>query len=182
MFIVTIKARRNILVQSSTISKKLNENPSVKSHATVHGDGAGYTDNPHNVNNDGQPITARADVSVGQQTGEQPITARPPKSSVTRPITARSVVSPTKPAEIQTRVVDPDSGRLVHPNYLSKGPIISTKMFKNWTPDLLGPPTDDRPVRSTRNKNPNYIDAIWSASQAEIDLINQSVSRKLTLA
>ena len=48
------------------------------------------------------------------------------------------------------------SGRPPHPDYIKKGPIITQDMFKKWTPDLLNLPT--RPVRSTRNANPRYID------------------------
>ena len=33
----------------------------------------------------------------------------------------------------------------------------------------------ERAARSTRNKNPRYIDAIWSASSAELALINRSI-------
>ena len=163
--------------KSSTVSKNFNENPSVKSHTSSHGDAAGSTDGK-NVNTDGRPIRTR-DSKQG--------TSRPIKSrSVVvdsqdvnnngQPITARTV----EPAKIQTRVVDPDSGRLVHPDYVKKGPLITTKAFQNWTPDLLGLPSDSRPVRSTRNKNPSYVDAIWSASQEEIDALNQSISRKPT--
>ena len=38
----------------------------------------------------------------------------------------------------------------------SKGPLITREIFEKWTPELLGIP-NSRPVRSTRNKNPNYL-------------------------
>ena len=34
------------------------------------------------------------------------------------------------------------------------------------------------PARSTRNKNPTYVDAIWSASESDLAEINASISRK----
>ena len=45
-------------------------------------------------------------------------------------------------------------GQTPHPDYVKKGPIITNGMFEKWTPDLL----NLRPVRSTRNANPRYID------------------------
>ena len=50
------------------------------------------------------------------------------------------------------------SGRRPHPEYLRKGPIITSDMYNQWTPDLLGVPS--RSSRSTRNPNPRYIDAL----------------------
>ena len=48
-----------------------------------------------------------------------------------------------------------------HPDYLAKGPLITREMFNKWTPDLLNLPA--RPVRSTRNPAPNYVDAMVAA-------------------
>ena len=45
-----------------------------------------------------------------------------------------------------------------HPEYIRKGPLITDSMFNKWSPDMLGLP--NRPVRSTRNKNPQYIDTM----------------------
>ena len=63
-----------------------------------------------------------------------------------------------KGAKIQTSSAEPVgktlSGKPPHPNYVKKGPIITTEMFNKWTPDML------RPVRSTRNPNPMYVEAI----------------------
>ena len=129
----------------------------MKFHATALGDNTGHTDASTNVNNNDRPITERVSNSAG-----------------VRPITARSALPDEKPAEIQMR--DPESGRLVHPEYLTKGPVITNDMFQRWTPDLLGLPSDSRPVRSTRNRNPNYVDSIWSASKEEIAVINASIS------
>ena len=63
-----------------------------------------------------------------------------------------------KGAKIQTSAAEPVgetlSGKPPHPDYVKKGPIITTEMFNKWTPDML------RPVRSTRNPNPMYVEAI----------------------
>ena len=71
--------------------------------------------------------------------------------------------------KIQTDVPPPNvspsfetlSGTQPHPNYLKKGPVITNEMFDKWTPDLLG--IQPRPVRSTRNPQPKYIDAVFPA-------------------
>ena len=48
-----------------------------------------------------------------------------------------------------------------HPDYVAKGPLITQQMFDKWTPDLFDIPNpSSRPVRTTRNPNPNYISAI----------------------
>ena len=56
---------------------------------------------------------------------------------------------------------EPPLGRVVHPDYYVKGPVISKAMYDKWTPDMLGiPPSSARPVRSTRNPAPKYVDAV----------------------
>ena len=76
-------------------------------------------------------------------------------------------LSPAERGKIQnelTSSAEPLSGRQPHPNYLRKGPVITREMFDKWSPDLLGlPVVPDRPVRSTRNQNPSYVDAIQAA-------------------
>ena len=49
--------------------------------------------------------------------------------------------------------------RSPHPEYLKKGPLITEEMFNkaNW-PDILQIPSSGRPVRSSRNPNPAYVD------------------------
>ena len=45
--------------------------------------------------------------------------------------------------------------------------------------DLTGPPSIkpfSRPIRATRNPNPKYVDAIWSATQDEIEAINAAIA------
>ena len=95
-------------------------------------------------------------------------------------------------AEIQT--YETLSGRKPHPEYLAKGPIISKESFDKWTPEMLGIPQNSRPVRSTRNPQPKYVDAVsmpmssylgsiaWSASPIEIDAINKAITRQSTHA
>ena len=81
----------------------------------------------------------------------------------------------------------PDGGKIQttktpHPDYVKKGPLITDEMFSKWTPELLNLPS--RPVRSTRNPNPVYVDSIecsfspaaWSASNAEIEALNNSIN------
>ena len=48
-----------------------------------------------------------------------------------------------------------------HPEYLRKGPLITTEMFQKWTPDMLET-SHSRPVRKTRNPNPYYVDSVRS--------------------
>ena len=52
------------------------------------------------------------------------------------------------------------SSREPHPDYVKKGPLITQEMYNKWTPDLLGIPPSTRPVRSTRNQNPQYVTSI----------------------
>ena len=77
--------------------------------------------------------------------------AAPQQTSVTPKETENiGVVNKTlQPAKIQTRKPQ------------SKGPVITQEMFDkaNW-PEILKIPTGTRPVRSSRNPNPNYVDAI----------------------
>ena len=88
--------------------------------------------------------------------------------------------SPPEGGKIQT-------AKTPHPDYIKKGPLITEQMFREWTPELLNLPP--RPVRSTRNPNPVYVDSIesgagvfgpaaWSASVAEIKAINNSINSR----
>ena len=127
----------------------------------------------------------------------RPALGRPPNKSPTplssspdpNPSTGPPSIPPfskeqTGGGEIQTT---PDenyetlSGKKPHPDYLKRGPIITKEIFDKWTPDLLGIPSPppDKPVRKTRNPNPKYVDAMWSASQQEIDQLNYQLSYKL---
>ena len=57
----------------------------------------------------------------------------------------------------------------LHPNYLAKGELITDDMFRQWTPELLNiPPPSSRPVRTTRNPNPQYVDAAIVCPNNEI--------------
>ena len=72
---------------------------------------------------------------------------------------------PSLTAKIQTADQAPNGESLSvkspHPNYVRKGPIITNEMFSKWSPDMLeASGTNARPVRSTRNKNPKYVEAI----------------------
>ena len=48
-----------------------------------------------------------------------------------------------------------------HPDYLAKGPLVTEQMFNqaDW-PRILGPSPSSRPVRSTRNPSPKYVDSV----------------------
>ena len=98
----------------------------------------------------------------------QPISA--PVRTRGRPIKSASA-SETKSGKIQNknRVLDPESGRQVHPAYLQKGPLITKQMLDNWSPDISNASSNFtntmRPVRSTRNNNPVYIDAFANQSR-----------------
>ena len=72
----------------------------------------------------------------------------------------RQQSQPAEGGQIQTDFHETLSGRPPHPDYLAKGPIISREMYDKWTPDLLGP---NRPIRSTRNPNPQYVDSVSPA-------------------
>ena len=52
----------------------------------------------------------------------------------------------------------------------------------DWRP-ITGPPAVtpfSRPARPTRNPNPKYVDAIWSATSADLQMINNSISGRST--
>ena len=176
------KAEVGLSSNKSITNSRQIENPSVNVHATGRGDGAGHTDTSKQID-DGQPIKTRART----QRSSKPITARPavlPSTANIQTRTSRPIARPTvntndKPAKIQKRDYDTLSGKQPHPGYIEKGPIITTEMFQKWTPDLLGlPSASERPVRSTRNRNPTYVDAMWSASKDELAMINYSVSNR----
>ena len=63
----------------------------------------------------------------------------------------KSVEAADEPAKIQ---MESDTRE-------SKKPIITREMFDKWTPELLNLPS--RPVRSTRNPQPNYVGAMIAA-------------------
>ena len=68
---------------------------------------------------------------------------------------ARKRGRPKKRAKIQT--TETESSDDVPLSASNKGPLITKKMLDNWNPDLLGLHSD-RPARSTRNPNPQYVD------------------------
>ena len=107
----------------------------------------------------------------------------------------RVVSKPAGSGKIQNQNFETLTGSRPHPDYLRKGPLITRQMFDKWTPDLLGIPSS-RPVRSTRNPNPLYVDSIsvsgpppklgfppskpaaWSASRSDLAEINNSISAR----
>ena len=79
-----------------------------------------------------------------------------PSSTTTTSKTSRSSSSEASSSSHQ----DTLSGNRPHPGYLQKGPLITNKMFDDadW-PSILNIKSS-RPARSTRNPNPQYVDAI----------------------
>ena len=63
-----------------------------------------------------------------------------------------------KRGQVHSSDADVSSGSVPHPDYIKKGPVITREMYDKWTPDLLGIPSSTRPVRSSRNPAPNYVD------------------------
>ena len=58
------------------------------------------------------------------------------------------------------------------PGNCNFGPVITREMFDQWTPEMLDLDPVSRPVRTTRNANPKYVDALaivhpsWSSGNA----------------
>ena len=73
-----------------------------------------------------------------------------PQNPASRP--SGPAIDPPEPSETL-------SGAQPHPGYLEKGPLVTKEMFDNadW-PKILKIPNPSRPVRATRNANPQYID------------------------
>ena len=95
--------------------------------------------------------------------GQRPKLGRKPKSTTP----TSSVNSPSLPESSERSPSNTSdtsetlSGSQPHPAYLQKGPLVTKDMFENadW-PSILKIPS--KPVRSTRNPNPRYIDAVSS--------------------
>ena len=98
-----------------------------------------------------------------QSARRRPIRAPEEMSAASRPITATAASSVPQPANFQTAQ-----------------PVFTNDMFRTRpadpTPDSNVVNSQFRPVRRTRNPNPKYIDAIWSASQDEIDMLNGMIN------
>ena len=92
-----------------------------------------------------------------------------------------------KPSPVDTQY-ETLTGKKPHPGYLEKGPLITTEMFNKFTPDIFEELR--RPVRSTRNPNPQYVDiaaidfsipppplpqSAWTASPEDLQVINASI-------
>ena len=46
---------------------------------------------------------------------------------------------------------------------------------------VISPDPPSRPVRSTRNPKPYYVDAIWTASPADLDALNRAINSKVKM-
>ena len=144
----TTSSSDTVNVTSEDTAQNVSKNPTADSHASIPGNGAVTTDQSSTINSDRVNKHSR-----------RPITARPQSRSPQQPIRSRGRQSSRQPAQIQT---DFSSSSHVAPPPL---------------PERVPYPTNsDRPTRSTRNQFPRYIDAIWSASQEEINAINEHLS------
>ena len=134
---------------TSSQSSNVSENLSMNAPTSFLGDGAGDT-------NDCQQ-------KPKQSVRHRPIRAPEEMSAANRPITATAASSVPQPANFQTAQ-----------------PVFTNDMFRTRpadpTPDSNVVNSQFRPVRRTRNPNPKYIDAIWSASQDEIDMLNGMIN------
>ena len=75
-----------------------------------------------------------------------------------------------EPSEPAKRSIDTDKSKQAS----AEGLALSSN--NNNKPARENSNEEARPARSTRNPNPKYVDAIWSASQSEIAAINRSIS------
>ena len=155
----------------------------------------------------GRPSRPSVPVETSNATEVKPVVKTsspepPPDRKQTQPVAAGKSLSPSDSAIVnqQTHATSyqgqrrstspPDGGKFQttkapHPEYIKKGPIITDTMFSKWTPELLNLPS--RPVRSTRNPNPVYVDSIacdfspaaWSATDAEIEALNNSINFRM---
>ena len=119
---------------------------------------------------DGQrPRLGRKPASKNENPPDMNSNSVPDPSS---PPTSKQLTCPSQnvnkksPAKIQT--CDTLSDKAPHPDYVKKGPIITDDMFQKWSPELLGIPSkSNRPVRSTRNPEPRYVDYLsWPVCPA----------------
>ena len=134
---------------TSSQSSNVSENLSMNVQTSFLGDDAGDT-------NDCQQ-------KPKQSVRPRPIRARKKTSATNRPITVPAASSVPQPANFQTAQ-----------------PVFTNDMFRTRPADPLSDSNEvnsqSRPVRRTRNPNPKYIDAIWSASQDEIDMLNGMIN------
>ena len=106
-----------------------------------------------------------------------------------------SDVSTKTPAKIQTENteydpreplpdhnVSPDWSPRPGPSNCNFGPVITKEMLDQW--GSVGQESNSRPVRSTRNPKPTYVDSVevagmtkpWSASKIELEALNRAIN------
>ena len=108
-----------------------------------------------------------------------------------RPTLGRPPKNPSAPAEHQTSTEaseealpasSPELNRFPNPTSLSGPPPVpfaAQPVKINKTVDTSSAGNSNRPVRSTRNPAPIYVDALhkpWSASQLEINALNRAIN------
>ena len=121
-----------------------------------------------NVGRRPNPPTAQSKLNVNNSasTGADVANSANVNHETSTDVTPQQSSSPAERGEFESRITtvpepdfEPPLSRNVHPNYFKKGPVITKAMYDKWTPDMLNIPSS-RPVRSTRNPAPKYIDAV----------------------
>ena len=113
------------------------------------------------------------DIKIGHLAPDAPVASRPkrgrPSSKKATALLTGSEADNQDGVEVNNAVAQP----------VERAPI----PIKNNQPNSnVGGKPDAKPVRSTRNPSPNYVDSVtipqaWSASPAELDVINRMISR-----
>ena len=118
-----------------------------------------------------KPAFMRPDAEVAQR----PRRGRPSKSSITD----------AKSSHATDPVPEPTSTEETQPVAVTPPPIINNETEGNITSDnsKIG---GSRPIRSTRNPSPMYVDTIatpsaWSASRSDLDTINSQITNYKSL-
>ena len=119
------------------------------------------------------------------------------KPAAAPPTHAEEPPNSNVPVDHEGNEVSPDWSPRPSPSNCNYGPVITKDMLDKWG-EVVQP--SSRPVRSTRNPNPIYMDAIstetaqgfsgpppfrgfpelrtWSASRSDLDSINQSINTR----
>ena len=117
----------------------------------------------------GRPSSATSDLQLEPEASLEPSDKLPhPPSDST------GGVSQNKQPLVATRTLN-DHATSYQDNRDPSSPVLGEGEQAQTGPPQL-PAFPARAARSTRNKNPRYVDAIWSASPSELALINSSIN------
>ena len=127
-----------------------------------------------------RPVLGRPPQSTAQSDRPQATDASQPSPLLSSPSTLLSdrvgAKIESEPANKNKQPVA-DNKTWAPANNESESHATSSQLGRIPSP-VTGPPSNkpfSRPVRSTRNPNPVYMDAIWSASNADLEFINNSI-------